>query len=741
MTPLPPVRTWLPWLVLLSGLSVTAAAAVYVEVTARAQSRVRFGAAVQDVTSALDVRLENDIALLRAGSALFATSGGVSRQEFQRFAEQLELHERFRGVQAVGFSRRVRASERRGLERDMRRLGLPDFHVWPAEPIDGLHDTIVYIEPLDVRNRRALGFNMFSEEVRRAAMLAAARQARPVASGRVTLVQEGDDKLRQAGFLVFMPVYRGGSIPDAPAERVSALEGFVYSPFRIGDLVDSVLDAQQRARLLVQIYDGSAISDASLLFDSARGVVTPTLPDLTRIEPLDIQGRRWTMVIAAQPSFQQTNRLAVPALVAIGVIVSAALFVLTRAEAGARAFAEASAAELRRSEEELQAASRAKDEFLATLSHELRTPLNAILGWTRMLRMGHLDESRSTAALQVIERNARALTRLVEDLLDMSRVVTGKLRLDLRSVAINPIVEEALATIRPAADAKGITVVWTPDPDVGWIVAAPDRLHQVFWNLLSNAIKFTPAGGRVEVATSRGPGEVIVTVRDTGRGISADFLPHVFERFRQADSTSTRSHAGVGLGLAIVRHLVELHGGAISVASDGLDKGTLFTARFPMRAVTPPEPPSRAAVVGTAPPDRRLSLVGLRALVVDDEEDARVLVESALERESAHVHTAASASAALEYLAHQDVDVVISDLAMPGEDGYTLLRRVRASELQRVRTLPVVALTAYARADDRTRALAAGFQAFISKPVDLDELIATIAHVSGRAVAGQRLDT
>jgi signal transduction histidine kinase/AmiR/NasT family two-component response regulator len=741
MTQLPPVRTWLAWLVLLSGLSVTAASTVYVALTARSQARVRFGAAVQDVTTALLGRLENDVALLRAGSALFATSGGVSRQEFQRFAEQLELHQRFRGVQGVGFSRRVRASERRRIESEMRRLGLRDFRIWPAEPSDGLLDTILFIEPLDVRNRRALGFNMFSEEVRRTAMLAAAREARPVASGRVTLVQEGPDSREQGGFLVFMPVYRGGSIPDDPAARIRALEGFVYSPFRVGDLVDSVLDAEQRARLVVQIYDGSAVAQNSILFDSTRGVVTPTVADLTRIEPLDIQGRRWTMVIAAQPSFGHGNRLTVPLLLAFGLIVSFALFALTRAEARARALTEASAAELRRSEEELQAASRAKDEFLATLSHELRTPLNAILGWTRMLRMGHVDESRGAAALQVIERNARALARLVEDLLDMSRVVTGKLRLDLRSVALNPIVEEALATVRPAADAKGITVVWTPDPDVGWIVAAPDRLHQVFWNLLSNAIKFTPAGGRVDVATSRGPGEVVVTVRDTGRGISAEFLPHVFERFRQADSTSTRSHAGVGLGLAIVRHLVELHGGAISVASEGLDKGAVFTARFPVRGIAPQEPPSRTAVVTTGLAERRLSLAGLRVLVVDDEEDARVLVEHALDGEAALVQTAASAASALVYLRDHEVDVVISDLAMPGEDGYTLLRHVRASDLSRVRTLPVVALTAYARADDRSRALAAGFQAFISKPVDLDELIATIAHVSGRSVVPQRLHT
>jgi len=384
----------------------------------------------------------------------------------------------------------------------------------------------------------------------------------------------------------------------------------------------------------------------------------------------------------------------------------------------------------------VQSASRAKDEFLATLSHELRTPLNAILGWTRMLRTGQLDPSRVDGALEVIERSARSLAQLVEDLLDVSRVITGNLRLDLRAVPINPAVEHAIDTARPAADAKGVAVSWTPDPNAGTIVAAPERLQQILWNLLSNAIKFTPSGGRIDLTTTRRAADVEIVVRDSGLGISPVFLPHVFERFRQADSSSTRSHAGVGLGLAIVRHLVELHGGTIEAASEGLGKGAAFTVRFPLRnpALSDQLESSGAAARGdgTRPVQPRLS--GLRVLVVDDEESARGLVRAVLEREHAEVLEANSAADALASVETHVIDLVISDLAMPGEDGFDLVRQIRARELPRFRSLPIIALTAYARVDDRERVMAAGFQGYLPKPVNLDQLVALVAQLTGRTL-------
>jgi signal transduction histidine kinase/CheY-like chemotaxis protein len=415
----------------------------------------------------------------------------------------------------------------------------------------------------------------------------------------------------------------------------------------------------------------------------------------------------------------------------LGLGISVLLFLLTRAEAQAGAEAERIARDLRRSEEELQVASRAKDEFLATLSHELRTPLNAILGWTRMLRLGHVEEDRRVTALEVIERNARAQVQLIEDLLDVSRIITGKLRLDMRAIAVKPVVEEAVNTVRPSADAKGVRLAWNADADVGSIYAAPDRVQQIIWNLLSNAIKFTPEGGLVELRAFRSGHAVRLVIRDTGVGIAPAFLPHVFERFRQADSTTTRSHSGVGLGLAIVRHLVELHGGAISAASEGEGKGATFTVTFPVRET--PAADSWPAVAMDQPVDASRILEGLRVLVVDDEENARELVGHALSEQGARVELASSVPEALDVLDHEAVDVVVTDLAMPEQDGFALLRRLREHGAPRFRALPVIAVTAYARSADRERALARGFQGFLTKPVEFDRLAMLVAHLVGRS--------
>jgi CheY-like chemotaxis protein/two-component sensor histidine kinase len=348
-----------------------------------------------------------------------------------------------------------------------------------------------------------------------------------------------------------------------------------------------------------------------------------------------------------------------------------------------------------------------------------------------MLRLGHLDEQRHKTALEVIERNARAQVQLIEDLLDVSRIITGKLRLEMRAVAVNPVIEEAINTVRPSAEAKGVKLVWRTDPDVGMILAAPDRLQQIIWNLLSNAIKFTPAGGLVELQASRRGETVRLVVRDTGAGIEPAFLPHVFERFRQADSTTTRSHSGVGLGLAIVRHLVELHGGTIAAASGGAGRGATFTVTFPLRSAgaedaAPPDP--------TVPEPLHLGrpLEGLRVLVVDDEADSRELAAHALSDHGARVDTASSVSQAMTLLQQKPVDVVVTDLAMPNQDGFSLMHSLRALGSPRLRFLPVIAVTAYARPEDRERVMSEGFQGFLPKPVEVERLALMVAHLAGR---------
>jgi PAS domain S-box-containing protein len=386
---------------------------------------------------------------------------------------------------------------------------------------------------------------------------------------------------------------------------------------------------------------------------------------------------------------------------------------------------------------EAEAANRAKDEFLAVLSHELRTPLNAVYGWARMLQARRLTEAETERALDAIVRNTNAQVQLIDDLLDVSRIITGKMRLALRPVDLRVVVEGALDTVRLAAEAKGVELHSVLDSQALAIAGDPERLQQVVWNLLMNAVKFTPKGGRVEVHLRRGTSHAELGVSDTGQGIAPEILPFVFDRFRQADSSTTRVHAGLGLGLALVKHLVELHGGTVTAQSAGEGLGASFTVQLPLPiaeipAGATPSPHPTAASVELVPSGVRLD--GLRVLVVDDDPDAVELVSAILDRAGAAVRTALSAPHALEVLQQWRPNVLVSDVEMPGEDGYALISKVRALEAQRGGRTPAVALTAYGRTEDRMRTLSAGFSMHVPKPVDPGELTTIIASVAGQAM-------
>ena len=402
----------------------------------------------------------------------------------------------------------------------------------------------------------------------------------------------------------------------------------------------------------------------------------------------------------------------------------------------ARAQAEASAAEKERLYREAREANRLKDEFLATVSHELRTPLTAILGWSHMLRSGQVDARSSATAFETIERNARAQAQLIEDLLDVSRIITGKLRIDVRPVDPNSFIEAAVEAVRPAAEAKGVRLQKVIDTGLATVSGDPVRLQQVVWNLLSNAIKFTPRGGRVQVRMERVNSHIEIAITDDGAGIAPDFLPHVFDRFRQADGTTTRNHGGLGLGLSIVRHLVELHGGTVRAVSAGEGQGSTFTVLLPVAPVyayVPAEGRVHPAARETLPPfecpDR---LDGLRVLVVDDEADTREMLKAGLGQCGAEVTAAGSAAEALSEIRRSPPDVLISDIGMPDEDGYALIRQVRSLPAGQGGMVPAIALTAYARTEDRLQALRAGYQMHVTKPVELTELAAVVASLAKR---------
>jgi signal transduction histidine kinase/CheY-like chemotaxis protein len=390
--------------------------------------------------------------------------------------------------------------------------------------------------------------------------------------------------------------------------------------------------------------------------------------------------------------------------------------------------------------QEAEVASRAKDEFLGLLSHELRNPLNAILGWTRMLSTGNLEESVYNRAVETIDRNAKLQARLIDDMLDVSRIVSGKLRLDAQPLDLTSVIHAAVDTSRPAAEAKEIRIQVVLDFGAGVVLGDPVRMQQVIWNLLSNAIKFTPKKGRVQVQLQRINSHLEITVSDTGPGIEEDFLPYVFDRFRQADSSASKRHGGLGLGLAIVRQLVELHGGTVEGGNRSDQRGAIFTVKLPLMVIRKPTqpakpeepPPVHPTVSGIVPFDCPPDLQGIKVLAIDDEADARHLLKTVLEQCGAVVRTCASAAEVFAALEEYEPDILVSDIGMPEEDGYSLMKRVRALEATRGGRIPAVALTAYARVEDRLLALRAGYSMHVPKPVEPAELAVVIASLTRR---------
>jgi PAS domain S-box-containing protein len=466
--------------------------------------------------------------------------------------------------------------------------------------------------------------------------------------------------------------------------------------------------AEECAGLRV-LRDGTPLVDHEDTFIRKDGSFVPVVYGASRIE---IEGHVVGLVVVFRDVTHQQHLLAL-------------------AE-DARLTAESHANAERMARETAEAASRAKDAFLATVSHELRTPLSPILTWTRMLRHGSLAPEQTARALEVIERSARSQAQLVEDLLDVSRIVAGKMRLEVRPVLLAPVIEKAVDIVRPAAEAKGVRLQIVLDTGVGAVLGDVERLQQVVWNLLSNAVKFTPKDGHVQVALQRVNSHVEIAVSDSGQGIDPAFFPYVFERFQQAEAGSNRTHGGLGLGLAIVRHIVEAHGGTVHAESPGPGQGSVFTAKLPiMVARAAGEAERRHPAI--APPGEAIALQrldGIRILIVDDEADSNEAVGSLLVACGADVRAATSAAHARDVLVLWKADVLVSDVGMPGEDGYGLIASLRAREGDEA-CIPAVALTAFASREDKVRLLSAGFQAHIAKPLDAAELIAVIASLRG----------
>jgi signal transduction histidine kinase/CHASE1-domain containing sensor protein/ActR/RegA family two-component response regulator len=921
-------RAIMPYLILLLGFCFTLLVYYYFSKLTQEHDQINFERSVQEIQDQIRLRTETSIALLRAGTGLFAASDTVTAKEFDRFIRPIELEKNYPGVLGVGFARRFSAGEKDIVIADMLRQGVNDFEIKPKDPLRNEYVVILYLQPANDKNKKAIGFDMATEEVRRQAMVAARDSGKPTASGRVTLIQEQDEQVKQGGFLIYVPVYRKGALLDTEPERRQALIGFVYSPFRGRDFLEAV-NQEKNYDVSFKVYDGENLISPSVDEDSGK-------PMLSARRSLPVAGRDWTVIYATKPSFEKrSSRSLLKYTLIIGALLSLLFFAVTRAEILARSRAERSAEEVKKSEatirqslhereraeimlretsealrdadqralleyerllvrikelaqalgtarelteifralreftnvslpcngffvslydsvrdvrtacygwadgaeldvselppmpvtttgpnsravrfgevvitndymrnqtkgvivgpdnglrpdsslvvpmsvmgriigtievqsyeknayvpehvtamsmaanltavafenvrllklertarEAAEESNRLKDEFLATVSHELRTPLTAILGWSRLLEGGALDDSVVKQAIETIGRNAKAQAQIVDDILDVSRIITGNLYIDLHPLEVVPVVENAINVVRPTADAKGIKIETYFDTKPAVISGDGNRLQQVVWNLLSNAVKFTESGGRVSVKVTQAGNAVEVSVSDSGQGINKEFMPYVFDRFRQADSTTTRQHGGLGLGLAIARHLVEIHGGSIRAESPGIGRGATFPIRLPVMET------AVSATKSTQKTVRAPQLLsGLNVLLVDDDSDTLKLMETALKRRQANVTAVSSAGEAIQAISKRRPDVLVSDIAMPDEDGYGLIEKVRRLENGESQAIPAVAITAYAKEEDRERALSAGFQIYLAKPVELTELISVVARAAKR---------
>ncbi|HUP46805.1 MAG TPA: CHASE domain-containing protein [Thermoanaerobaculia bacterium] len=710
-----------PWIVLASFLTLTALASAYVWKSSQIFERADFE---RERSAALDdIRFRSDtyVNVLRAAGGLFAAGQNVTRDQFRSYVQALEIPKRHPGIQGIGLSVRVRGQHLQGVVMEMRLNEFADFRVWPEEPPRDEYHTIVLLQPLDDRNRAAIGYDMSTNVTRYQAMTRARDTGEAAATAPVRLVQEIDPGEEQRGFLIYVPVYTARGTPATVEERRDKLYGYVYAPFRANDLFNAIFASQSRD-VAFSIFDGN----------NPFYVSSPAPSESPRYESastIEVGGREWTVRIASRRIAGANPVIFTLSTAVGGVIISLLLFALLRMQLRGRARAEQIADTLRQSEAELQAANRAKDEFLATLSHELRTPMTAIMGWSKLLGE-ELDEDTRAVAVDAIQKSSAAQAQLIEDLLDVSRITAGKMKIEPAPLELAPIVDLAVAAVAPAAEAKGIDVRLQL-PETPLIVCGdPARLQQIIWNLVSNAVKFTPSGGTVDLRLRAEGEEAVVDVIDSGEGIDPAFLPHVFERFRQADSSTTRAYTGLGLGLAIVRHLVELHGGSVAAHSDGDQEGSTFTVRLPVMRT---EVPVHQA---DEPRDAQLSgmLDGIRILVVDDEPDVRRYALAVFRMSGADGRGAASTEEALRVFEEWPADVVVTDIGMPQRDGFELLREIRERS-----DVPIVALTAYARVEDRERAAEAGFDAFVSKPVDPGSLRATIASVLTRSERAEKV--
>lgn len=591
----------LPYLILTISILLTLGVTLLFYKNAVSKDSVRFNNSVNRIHSDIENRLNLYIALLKGGRGFVESTETLNREKFANYVESLELEKNYAGVLGIGFSKIVLPGEREALINQMKSENYPDFQIFPESQRD-LSQAIIYLEPLDQRNRKAIGYDMSTEATSRQALERARDSGLETLTGKVVLIQENESD-KQAGFLMYLPIYKGGKIPPTEQERRANLVGYIYSPFRATDFLKIIHNDTSVSAIEIRIYDSEAKPEnllAQSSYSEPKSFDKQKEESLFATNDLNIAGRRWVIEYVPLPNSTEPSNLSfIPVIFLVGVIFSFLIFGLTYFETYSRLKIQKIAAELYELEKQKQIlleqeqkarltaeqANATKDEFISVVSHELRTPLNAIAGWAKILKTEHLSENTKSLALQKIEKNLRSQTKLVEELLDFSQIISGKINIETKQFDFSGVFESAFHEMEPKAHGKDILFVKNNELNGQKIIGDREKIKIVIMNLLSNAIKFTPQGGKVQIDVSENDENIEMTIKDTGKGISRDFLPFIFDRFRQDDTSTTRYYGGLGLGLAISEHIIRLHNGSIEAHSEGKEKGSVFTVKIPVNKV------------------------------------------------------------------------------------------------------------------------------------------------------------
>jgi signal transduction histidine kinase len=590
-------NTRFPNMVLVVSLILTIGVTYLFYQSAKNKDLLRFNNEVFRVQAVIDHKVNLYLALLKGGRGFVESSTQLNRENFADYVSSLDLEKNYVGVQGIGYNKIVMPKEREALIGRMVLEGFADFKMYPESERELYHATI-YLEPLNERNKKAIGFDMSTETNRRAALEMARDSGEAVASAKVTFGQENENDL-QSGFLIFLPIYKNGELPPTVAERRQNLQGYIFNPFLAKDFLNEIQTTASATDVAIKIYDGEAVQENLLAQSDVKidqDFTNRINEEYARQEKLNVGGRNWVVKYNTLPAFAAQSSLGwTPLILLIGLVFSFLLFGMTYWESAARAKMQIIAAELFESEKQKQTlleseqrarlaaeqANKTKDEFISVVSHELRTPLNAIGGWTQILRTDSLSNNTKNLALDKVEKNLRSQIELVEQLLGYSQIITENINVEDEKVDFSKLFEAVFQEIETTAREKEIEFLKDNQLNGHYILGNEDKIKVVIHNLLSNAVKFTHIGGKIEASTLIDNENIQMIVKDNGKGISPDYLPHIFDRFHQADSSITRAHGGLGLGLAISHHIVKLHNGTIEARSEGIGKGSTFTVRFP----------------------------------------------------------------------------------------------------------------------------------------------------------------